>query len=548
MSLLLELRSPTWTPTATGLAIVAWFETGPASCFTDTGGLTPVTVDGDLVAAIRSNDGSIIATQSTSGARPIYRTGSGKPYLEFDGSRFLVSSSPINITDGSGQHSAIAATYFSNNTGVQSVIDADDLSFSRVSQLLRNNAGALEVIAFNTAVGTATDSGGSITAATPVVVSEITTGTTTESFINGTGSGGSTGTSGTPQSGTARLTVGAFDAGATAFLTGRVYGFAIWKGVLDSTNHASAVPYFQALYPSTGAITATASPSLASFTTTSTAKVLVKAAAPPALATFSLASVTKVKVKASATPALNTFLSAAAAKALVHGLGSGTLNAFTSTAVAKVKVKASASPSLANFTASSTGAVKVKAAASITPNAFTSAAADRILVKGAGSGILSAFGTTSTARVKVKAAAAPTLGLFTTTAVADVISANINAAASITLSPFISAAAAKALVEGIGSGTLNQFTASATAKAKVRADASLVLDAFTGTAQAAVRIKAAATISCGPFTLTARLASLSDYPAGPFSDERVAIVGRGSRQAAVANDSGLRIAKVARRA
>jgi hypothetical protein len=326
-----------------------------------------------------------------------------------------------------------------------------------------------------------------------------------------------------------------------SFLTGR----------FTAASQSSAAPTGFTAYDSgagASSVTATASPSLASFTTTSTAKVLVKAAAAPALASFSLSSVTKVKVKASASPALNTFLSAAAAKALVHGLGSGTLNAFTSTAVAKVKVKASASPSLANFTGSATAAVKVKAAASITPNAFTSAAADRILVKGAGSGILSAFGTTSTARVRVKAAAAPTLGLFTTTAVADVISANINAAASITLSPFVSAAAAKALVEGVGSGTLNPFTASASAKAKVRADASLVLDAFTGTAQAAVRIKAAATISCGPFTLTARLASLSDYPAGPFSDERVAIVGRGSRQAAVANDSGLRTAKVARRA
>lgn len=243
--------APRWSPLSPGLALAAWFETSTTSCFTDTAGLTPVTSDGDLVAAIRGNDGSIIAIQSgASGTRPIYRTGGGRPYLEFDGSRFLASSSPISVTDGSGQHSAVAATYFSNNTGVQSVIDADDLSFSRVSQLLRNNAGALEVIAFNTAVGTATDSGGSITAATPVVVSEITTGTTTESFISGTGSGGSTGTSGTPQSGTARLTIGSFDAGGGSFLTGRVYGFAVWQGALDSTNHASAVCYFQALYAS----------------------------------------------------------------------------------------------------------------------------------------------------------------------------------------------------------------------------------------------------------------------------------------------------------
>jgi hypothetical protein len=93
-------------------------------------------------------------------------------------------------------------------------------------------------------------------------------------------------------------------------------------------------------------------------------------------------------ITATASPTLSAFVSAAAAKALVEGTGAGTLNPFTAASVAKVRGKATASVTPAAFVSTSAAAVRVKAAASATPNAFASQAAADILVEGAGAGIL----------------------------------------------------------------------------------------------------------------------------------------------------------------
>jgi hypothetical protein len=210
-------------------------------------------------------------------------------------------------------------------------------------------------------------------------------------------------------------------------------------------------------------------------------------------------------ITATASPTLSAFVSAAAAKALVEGTGAGTLNPFTAASVAKVRGKATASVTPAAFVSTSAAAVRVKAAASATPNAFVSQAAADILVKGAGAGILSAFGVSSAATVRVKASAGPALNAFTLSAVADVVSLSITASASVALSPFVSAAAAKALVEGIGGGTLNPFSASASAKVRISGSTGAGLEGFVSSANARIRIGATAVLEWGPITSEGRL-------------------------------------------
>lgn len=82
--------------------------------FTDTAGTVPVTAPGDLVACVRdpfTND--IVATQTTSGNRPIYQVdGSGKAYLQgWDGTtvRWLVGTSKTYNTDSKNRALVVAA-------------------------------------------------------------------------------------------------------------------------------------------------------------------------------------------------------------------------------------------------------------------------------------------------------------------------------------------------------------------------------------------------------------------------------------------------------
>lgn len=77
-----------------------------STLFTDTGGTTPVTMDGDLVAYMADKSGNgHHAVQATSGARPIYRTNGVHSWLEGDGSRYMTvsgSDSALKFLHGSG--------------------------------------------------------------------------------------------------------------------------------------------------------------------------------------------------------------------------------------------------------------------------------------------------------------------------------------------------------------------------------------------------------------------------------------------------------------
>jgi len=73
----------------------------PANVFTDTGGTTEVTADGDAVARLNATVGGINFQQATATNRPLYRAGGpgGRSVLMADGvNDFLESSSQISLT------------------------------------------------------------------------------------------------------------------------------------------------------------------------------------------------------------------------------------------------------------------------------------------------------------------------------------------------------------------------------------------------------------------------------------------------------------------
>jgi hypothetical protein len=109
--------------------------------------------------------------------------------------------------------------------GTDSFFDCDLGTGARYAQLLRVTGSTLESIAFNTAVGPFTDSGGTIAANVAFVGSAVRGATTIEAWKNGV-SGGSTATTGTPQTTTTTpLSLGALaSVAANALLDGRIYG------------------------------------------------------------------------------------------------------------------------------------------------------------------------------------------------------------------------------------------------------------------------------------------------------------------------------------
>jgi hypothetical protein len=238
-----------YTQTDNTAVVAAWFEAGAKTCFTDTAGTQPVVNDGDLVSCIKdSNTGAIIAVQSDSTKMPLFRINGVKSYLDLTGGRSMLSSAAMTLCDGTGQHTAVAACQFTSNTGVQSLLTADTGSGGglRMSQFLRNNAGGAESIAFNSGGSAFTDGAGAITAATSTVLSERTGGTTVETYINGATNGATTVT-GTRSTTVVKLGVGVMSDGLQQVMTGRIYGFAIWKGRLIDTDHTNAVSYFSAM-------------------------------------------------------------------------------------------------------------------------------------------------------------------------------------------------------------------------------------------------------------------------------------------------------------
>jgi hypothetical protein len=231
---------PAWTPAS--LSPLVWVEADPAKLYTDAG-TTLVSADGQAV--YQANDKSGNANhliQATLGSRPLYRTGSGKPYLEFDHTDdFMATAAAIAAGDGSGQNWIAVSGY------VTSI--ADNEVFASGTSYLQSAAGVLTGASSKAdwSAG-ASDTGGTITAATPFVAFFNTGTSAVEVFLDNV-SAGSTANSFALRTDPRSFTLGAQAGGGSDRLGGRIYGVVFGTGILNSTDRGNLQTYLAALHP-----------------------------------------------------------------------------------------------------------------------------------------------------------------------------------------------------------------------------------------------------------------------------------------------------------
>jgi hypothetical protein len=227
-----------WAPGDAAVALGVLFDPSDISTlWKDTAGTTPVTADGDLVARMNDKSGNgFHVIQATSGARPIYRAGTGgKHYLEGDSARWLETSTTNVLTNANGEWTGGVAINFDTNTGSQHILSRDD-GTTRVSSLF-NAAGVPNSLNFY-ASGNSTETGPAITATTANTLIERTSVTEQELFVNGV-SDGSTDTSfrGNPLATASKLAVMG-QIGGFNMIDGKFFAGAIYLGLLGSADRA----------------------------------------------------------------------------------------------------------------------------------------------------------------------------------------------------------------------------------------------------------------------------------------------------------------------
>lgn len=236
-----------WTPSSAAIALGAWYDPSDlTTLFKDTAGTTPVTADGDIVLRMNDKSGNGFHATITYGPSfgPIYRTNSGKPYLEITASKWLETSAAVQLVNAStGEHSAGVAVMFTNNTGTQTVLWSAAPG-TNVAKFAQNNAGVGQVSSFVTTPATIVDTGPAITAGASTTLVEVTSTTACEIFVNGTGDG-STAVSAALQTGTNYLGI-CGEPGNDSSMLGKLFGAVIYRGALGSSDRASLVTYLAA--------------------------------------------------------------------------------------------------------------------------------------------------------------------------------------------------------------------------------------------------------------------------------------------------------------
>jgi hypothetical protein len=182
-----------------------WIEADPTKLYTDAG-TTLVSADGQAVyqANDKSGNGNNL-TNNVSGERPLYRTGGGKPYLEFDGTNDRMTAGPFVALDGSGQHWVVIVA------SLNGVAAADQ----RLVQVLQSSGAFHEISWLRTSTSTSVltsfdsldtavdESGASLSASTTTVLIGTITTSAAEVFVDNS-SGGSSALTGTRQNSAAQ--------------------------------------------------------------------------------------------------------------------------------------------------------------------------------------------------------------------------------------------------------------------------------------------------------------------------------------------------------
>lgn len=133
--------APGWTPAQLpGLSF--WYDPAYiATLFQDSAGTTAVAADGDPVGLMNDISGnSHHISQTTSGARPTWKAGSGLPYLDFDGVGTFLTRSETNIGIGT----AIIGCYFATGNPVYSGILSNTIDGGADIDAVFGRNGALD--------------------------------------------------------------------------------------------------------------------------------------------------------------------------------------------------------------------------------------------------------------------------------------------------------------------------------------------------------------------------------------------------------------------
>lgn len=221
-------------------------------------GTTAVASDGDVVGTWKDWTANVrdLTSAANDTTRPVYRTGGGYPYLEFDGSNDILRwLGDLGLWNASGYTAAIAFHSANNaanktllgcgNTGssnqVISIAHSVLANADNATGWIRNNSG-VDVLGSSVDITTGFDEADRVL----IIVDN---GSSVQMYLDGTA-----GTARNYTRGSNSLTLNTFSIGgllrntAGLFFATRIHGVAVWPGInLDSTDRATVTTAFGAL-------------------------------------------------------------------------------------------------------------------------------------------------------------------------------------------------------------------------------------------------------------------------------------------------------------
>ena len=213
--------------------------------FTDAG-TTKVSSDGQAIYQTNDKSGNgFNVAQATSSKRPLYKTGiqNGLSVSYYDGDDALLNAS-CEIVNANGSWTAFAVTKATNLTSIHGVLTQDNSAATRLAQFLRYNTttGYLQSVTFNT-VGGVFVAGKSAYVDGFSILSAVRGTSAIIAYVNGS-AGSSVGTTGTPKSGAAQLSVGQSVISATVdLMVGYIGEVIVYNSALSDTDRGTVETY-----------------------------------------------------------------------------------------------------------------------------------------------------------------------------------------------------------------------------------------------------------------------------------------------------------------
>lgn len=239
----LRLTSPTEFSPASIAGLFVWFDLSRlSSLYQDSGLTTPVAADNDPIGGVLDLSGNgRNMVQATAGKRPLYKVN-------------IQNGRSVALLDGTNDNWQMPSVSFPANwtvfvvgqvtgAGLRHMFNADGTP--RIGQCLSSTSTtALRCIKFNTGSTPFTDTQ-AFTAGVHHVFEVVNTATAIQGIVDGT-SDGSTGSTGTNQSGTLAPYVGSNIGGGAEFFSGYMDEIIMYSSDLDSSQRSQVRNYLKA--------------------------------------------------------------------------------------------------------------------------------------------------------------------------------------------------------------------------------------------------------------------------------------------------------------